>query len=469
MQQVTQPHHWAITEGDNMRTIRTVSLFLVAFSLLILSACGNETSGPAVTSYSTPTGTGYLKKSDTLWILNLEGNYTDMGRQYGALLKNELQTLYSQMDASIGYDRGSTQYLLGLLSSNMEGREKQLLAGMAQETGLLPNQHEFMNASLFFMYANIGCSAFSATGDKTDSGFTIAGRNFDNPRGVFSTILRGKSIMVIYNPRDQFTGATPHRDNPVAIMSQIGWLYGLSNLNSKGIYLEYNNATNSIAIPPLDLTDQGNPDKLVYILTHVADGLHQNLYAAFDSDTLEEVDVKLSGKAAIANMTQVADKSRVWHYERSPYENSKRINAGGATGAHGYLNPPDTDIFTNHFFYDTWRNQNLDLYTQFESKGIDSGSRTFARLKNIQDMVASSTGKITVEKMKTIMTTHLRNDGTGGPFIGWELSNPDVTHFTSVTDVANKVMHIYPNVDAMLYVDTYSVQWATIDLKGEFR
>jgi hypothetical protein len=71
--------------------------------------------------------------------------------------------------------------------------------------------------------------------------------------------------------------------------------------------------------------------------------------------------------------------------------------------------------------------------------------------------------------MKEIMTTHLLNDGSGGPFIGWELANPDVTHFTSVTDIANKVMHIYPNVDAMLYVDNNIVHWSTVDLTKEFR
>lgn len=451
-----------------MRATRTVSIFLTAAALLIFTACSNDSAAPS-SSFSTGTGTGYLRRSDTLWILNLEGSYTDMGRQYGALLKDELQTLYAQVNSAVGFGQPTTQFILSLLKANRDPREIQILDGMARETGLSPDQHEFLNASLFFIYANLGCSACSATGSQTESGFTIAGRNFDNPRGVFSSILKGKSVLVIYNPRDQFTGAPPHRDNSVAAMTQIGWIYGLTNLNSKGIYLEYNNATNSIPIPPLDMHDPANPDKLIYILSHIEDGLHQNLYAAFDSDTLEEVDARLSGKAAIATITQVADKNRVWHYERSPYEVAKKILAGGARGSHSYDNPPDMDIFTNHFFIDTWLHQNLDLYTRFETGGIDSGSRTFARLTNLQKLARQSAGRITAETMKTIMTTPLRNDGTGGPFIGWELTNPDVTHFTSVTDIAGRVMHIYPNVDAHPSFDDYRAQWAAIDLKREFR
>jgi hypothetical protein len=464
-------------KGDIMRKIKTAVLFLAAFALLALSACGGDSSGPAVSSsFSTPSGTGHLRKSDTLWILNLEGSYKDMGRQYGALLKEELQTLFTEMDAAIGFNQPGTQYLIKLLENEkvMDGRERQLLEGMSGETGLSFDQHEFLNATLFFMY-DAGCSAFSATGSQTEFGHTISGRNFDNPKGVFSTILRGKSILVIYNPKEQFTGISQHRDNSVAAMTQIGWIYGLTNLNSKGIYIEYNNGTNSIPIPPKDLTNPDNPDNLFYILRTVRDGLHQNLYAAFDGDSLEEVDAMLAGKAAIATITQIADKDNVWHYERSPYENSRKILAGEAGPNPGidakwvfyYDNPADMDIFTNHFFYKDWSKQTNNDPEKF-NREHDSGSRSIARLINIQTLAAQA-GKINPEKMKTIMTTHLLNDGTGGPFIGWELANPDVTHFTSVTDIEKKVMHIYPNVDSILYVDTHPVQWAEIDLNKEFR
>lgn len=431
---------------------RVVWFIILALASLALSSCGCDSSSPPVkASFSTPTGTGYLRKSDTLWILNLEGSYADMGRQYGALLKNELGTLFTHMDAAIGYNAPATTLTLNLVKKEMDSREMQMLTGLAMESGLDFDKLEFLNASLFFMY-DVGCSAFAATGSQTVSGFTIAGRNFDNPRPKYSQILSGNSILVIYNPKNQFTGNGAHRDNSVAVMTQIGWLYGLTNLNSKGIYLEYNNATNSI---PIDKTKIGQ----------IMNGLHQNLYASFDSDSLEDLDLKLSGPALVATMTQVADKNRVWHYERSPYEPAKKIRAGDAKGAYFYDNPPDMDIFTNHFFNDSWLHQRF-IYT---SPANDSGSRTFARLVNLQNLARQAAGKITPEKMKEIMTTRLLADGSGGPFIAWGLDNPDVTHFTSVTDIANTVMHIYPHVDAMLYPDPSALQWTAIALAGEFR
>ncbi len=436
---------------------KIVASMLIALAVLFCTSCGSDPNPSMIqTSFNTPTGTGMLRKSDTLWIINLEGSYTDMGRQYGALLKSELGTLFRQMDTALGYDRGIVQQLLGAVKMQMKSRESQLLGGMELESGLSRDKLEFLNGSLFFMYANVGCSAFAAINDQTAAGFTIAGRNFDNPRGAYSSILRGKSIVVIYNPKDQFNGSGgTHRDNSVAMMTQIGWLYGLTNLNSKGVYLEYNNATNSIPIDPATIGP---------IVATVMDGLHQNLYASLDADSLEDVDALLAGPAAVATMTQVADKHRVWHYERSPYENSKKIAAGQAFGRFSYDNPPNTDIFTNHFFNDNWAHQKF-IYTVTN----DSGSKTFARLINLQKLARQYSGRITADTMKTIMTKPLQNDGNGGPFIGWDLANPDVTHFTSVTDIANMVMHIYPNVDAMTYVDNFTASWATIDLNREFR
>ena len=229
-------------------------------------------------------------------------------------------------------------------------------------------------------------------------------------------------------------------------MTATGWLYGLTVLNSKGLYFEYNNGTNSI---PIDLTMIGT----------VMDGLHQNLYAAFDCDSLEEVHEKLSGPAAIATITQVADKDRVWHYERSPYENSRRILAGEARGAFYYDNPEKMDIFTNHFFFSDWLHQINNDPSTFNSEH-DTPSRTIARLINLQTLACQSAGRITPETMKEIMTTPLKRDGTGGTFIGWELENTDVNYFTTVTDIAGKVIHIYPYLN--------SGQWVTVDLNEEF-
>jgi hypothetical protein len=84
----------------------------MSLALLVMSACGRGTSQTPRSSFRTPTGTGYLSRSGPLRILNLQGTYSDMGRQYGALLKHELRELFDQTDAVIGFDRPETQALL---------------------------------------------------------------------------------------------------------------------------------------------------------------------------------------------------------------------------------------------------------------------------------------------------------------------------------------------------------------------
>jgi hypothetical protein len=294
-----------------MKNIRTISILLVALALLVVSACGG-TTGQTEASFTTPTGTGSVRKANTLWIVNLQGSYYDMGRQYGALLGDELRQLYADTNAVMKEDTATLQ----MLWETADHRERGFLTGVSDETGLAPLEVEALNATLFYVYSSPGCSVLSATqtqtGTATVPGTTIAGRNFDNPKNRYAEVLSGRSVLVIYNPRDQFTanGAAFHRDNSVAAMTQMGWFYGLTLLNSRGIYLEYNNGTNSI----------NSFEKVGSIM----DGLHQNLYAAFDSDTLDDVDARLSGPAAVATLTQVADRGTVRHYERSPYEPSKR-------------------------------------------------------------------------------------------------------------------------------------------------
>ncbi|HWI13057.1 MAG TPA: hypothetical protein VNT02_02340, partial [Burkholderiales bacterium] len=205
-----------------MRDARSAwKIIAIVIALAILPACGGADSVPPAASFSTATGTGNLTKSNSLWVVNLEGDYTDMGRQYGALLKSQLQALHRDIDAAVPASAtrdGTVRALMAL----RDPREKDFMRGVAEQTGLSDEQLELVNASLFFIY-NTGCSVFGATGTQTTSGTTIAGRNFDNPRATFAPILSGRSALVIYNPRNRTTGsgATLHADNAVAAMTQI--------------------------------------------------------------------------------------------------------------------------------------------------------------------------------------------------------------------------------------------------------
>jgi len=286
-------------------------------------------------SFVTDTGVGTLRKDGPLWILNLQGNYYDMGRQYGNLAKDHLLAFYRILDRDIAFNSQQVQAVLALLEPTLEDRERKLLNGMALESGLTFQQLRFVGASIYFSYAtsslSIGCTVLGATRTQTTTGHSIVGRNFDNPTPMMNQ-LAGRNAVIIYNPVSEVHGNN-HVDNQISVVTTLGWFFGASIFNARGLNFEYLNGM--LSIPAMNMS--------------VSDGLHQNLYAAFDCDIEEQVDaLYLSAKTAAATLTQVSSSTNIWHYERSPFENSMKLKAGqamdGFDKAESTSNPPETNL-----------------------------------------------------------------------------------------------------------------------------
>ena len=399
----------------------------------------------APNAFATDTGIGTLRKESALWVMNLQGSYYDMGRQYGYLAKDHLLAMFKILDDDIGFDSLSVQAALAQMEPTMDDRERLLLYGMSQESGLTFQQLRFMGSAIMFSYfpapPRFGCSVFGATRTQTTTGSTLIGRNFDNPSLTMDQ-LSGRSAVIIYNPVGEVHGNN-HVDNQVSVVTTLGWVYGASTFNARGLNFEYLNGM--ISIPNLDLT--------------IADGLHQNLFAAFDCDTEAQVDARyLNAKAAVATLTQVSDATNIWHYERSPLEISMKLLAGQANGGdYYYANPIDMDIFTNHFFLTNHIQQSFK-YTSPEN---DSESRSFQRLVNLQTLAQQYIGRVSVAALQQTMTTGFTNGGTyWDPFI---TGTADQNVYACVTDVKNMVLNIFPACERE------RASWVELDLKQEFR
>ncbi|MBI5592061.1 MAG: hypothetical protein HY881_16475 [Deltaproteobacteria bacterium] len=394
-------------------------------------------------SFVTDTGTGTIRKEGALWIMNLKGNYYDMGRQYGYLAKDHLHAMFKILDNDIDFNK--VQGILAQNEPTMDDRERLLLYGMSLESGLTFQQLRFMGLALLFSYSppsqGIGCSVFGATRTQTTTGSTLIGRDFDNPSLTMDQ-LSGRSAVIVYNPVDEVHGNN-HVDNQVSVVTTLGWVFGASTFNSRGLNFEYLNGM--ISIPSTDLT--------------ISDGLHQNLFAAFDCDTEDHVDARyLNAKVAVATLTQVSDAANIWHYERSPLENSMKLQAGQANGGnYYYANPTDMDIFTNHFFLVNHINQSF----KYTSPTNDSESRSFQRLVNVQNLAQQVIGRVSVAALQQIMTTDFTNGGSyWDPFI---TGTADQNVYTCITDVKNKTLKIYPSCERE------RASWVELDLNKEFR
>ena len=189
----------------------------------------------------------------------------------------------------------------------------------------------------------------------------------------------------------------------------------------------------------------------------------QNFYLALDSDTLEEVDTEMtSSSAAVACIVQVADENRAWHYERTPYQVSRKVQSASASGDCEqssycyYANPSDTDIFTNFFYLHDW-----DKQIGFElNLAKDSDSQAVRRLYNMQNLAQTYSNNNDVNAVKTIMTTPL---DSGGPFLDGSIEGAeDYTFFSSVVDIKNKILHVNSQTN-----DSPS-QWTSINLNRYF-
>jgi len=166
----------------------------------------------------------------------------------------------------------------------------------------------------------------------------------------------------------------------------------------------------------------------------------------------------LNAKAAVGTLTQVSDATNIWHYERSPLENSMKLLAGQANGGdYYYANPTDMDIFTNHFFLTNHIQQSF----KYTSPANDSASRSFQRLVNVQTLAQQYIGRVNTAALQQIMTTNFTDGGTfWNPFI---TGTADQNVYACVTDVKNMVLNIFPSCERE------RASWVELNLKQEFR
>jgi|GEM_PF-6709672 len=396
---------------------------------------------PPTNSYEADTGTGTLRKAGALWIMNLQGDYYDMGQQYGYLVKDQLLAKYAILDKDIGFTNQSVQATMAQMEVIMDDRERLLLYGMSQETGLTFQQLHFIGINVLFSYFP-SCSVFGATRTQTTTGNTIIGRDYDNPTEGMNQFA-GASAVIVYNPVGE-THGNNHADNQVSVATSLGWFFGATIMNAKGLNFEMLNGMCSVT--NLDLT--------------IADALHQNLYAAFDCDTEAQVDARyLNAKVALANLTQVSDATNIWHYERSPLENSMKLLAGQANGGdYYYANLTNEDLFTNYFFLTNHVGQSF----RYTSPANDSAARMFQRMVNLQTLAQQHVGSISVAVMKQIMTTSFINNG--GTYLDpLTPGTVDQNVFVCITDVKNRIINIFPACERE------RASWVELDLNQEFR
>lgn len=216
---------------------KIVLMLAAAFLCLGLASCGEET---VESQYQ-----GKLYKAGKIDVIVLRGTYKEMGRQYGTLLREELNGNYEGIVEGLRDIDGLTLEDLreygDAVYGNYPQKYKEIINGLAESSGLGLEKAKVLNMQEIYVSAALvdwaqsqaaQCSGMAAWGPYTSGGPLVFGRNYD--LGFFNAEY---ATLVVYNPTDG--------SFPVASFTFAGCIYVTSGMNSRGVFLELNNGSSS--------------------------------------------------------------------------------------------------------------------------------------------------------------------------------------------------------------------------------
>lgn len=311
-------------------------------------------------------------------VLSLNGDWRQMGRQYGALMKTPMGEFYDLAVARLASSRGLTTEKLRQLGQYLYDKQflyaRQLIDGMAETSGM-PNEKQRIVAAL--MGGLFGCSSMDAWGDYTGAGPLVVGRNWDTARGPFDGYSKFLTA-VVFNP--------PSPQNSVADINYVGSISMQTGMNSKGIFLDLQDGTSS---DPLRYADRMPAEFRLFSFL-------------LDSSTPSQLDASLRMvspsmgliiNAAMANRLASLDTASV--YEWATYGVKARTGTGLLASSNYFIDPEWTDL-----------------------PAIDNGlggGFSKERLANLLARGAQYKGRIDATRMMQIFDTTVPNGGPTFP------------------------------------------------------
>lgn len=259
---------------------------------------------------------GQLYKQDAVHLIVLNGSHYEMGRQYGHLLKEQIQWHLGELENDFLVNPGGNNPVdrpAPLLSHEelkakfMPGyyraqpySQKQMLKGAAETAGLTLEQMVFMDHMLqaVIMAAGIsGCTSAAVWGGASKDGRLYTGRNHDFGK-AWRDRLGQIGVIRVTNP----TGS----EISVAAATRAGQVNtAIDLMNSKGLYIEFNNA------------DNVRPTSLPTNMRAIDD---QSYSLVADYQSVAELNVVVPNlKSSDALLMLAADPTEARYFELSPY------------------------------------------------------------------------------------------------------------------------------------------------------
>ena len=349
-------------------------------------------------------------------VVVLSGTFRDMGRQYGALLGDQISQLYEEGINKPFIQTGmfSTMEVNAFVKQMYQGlpkRQKELLLGMAEGSGL--PQEKVLCASepvgiillvrKKFNGSNTGaCSSVAVWGKRTVDGQTFTARNYDFP-SLFRGLAQRFLTIVVYKPTDG--------SNAVAGVGLAGMISFIDAMNDKGLYFQNNNAADSAGL-------------VLYPTRTEATTQLSNIL--FDADSKEEYNLLLnSQRISYPTIVMLADGKSASYYELAPWDLKERKDGGEQAIA-----------AANQFLLPEWGMLNLPSPSDWYST---------LRQSNMLTLATSSRAKVDEKYMMSILDVQLFNKdwslGKGAAVIDKNPHEDEVTVWQVVTAPAKKRLY----------------------------
>jgi len=360
---------------------------------------------------------GKRYRFDKIDVLELHGNYREMGRQYGMLMKDELREFYhlsveKHLLKHEGFNYQEIRDIAADLFDTYPQRFKEIIYGIAETSGMDVNKLIILDQILAISYVsstynNMGCSSIATWGDYTSGGPLVFGRNFD-----YVDYFRnfGEYLVVaVFNPTD---GSIP-----TATIGYDGQIGVLNALNKAGLFLENNEA----------IVSGGNIFYANRTHTFILE-----LAALFSSYSIDTLDALINAyRTNCSLIINIADENSAYSYEAPPFDTKRRSP-----------DHPGLLVATNHFVEPSWGM----LEPLHDTPGF-----SVRRRKNLLALAERYKGEFNPKKMMEILDISIKDGG---------VTIPGGTIYQIV--VIPKELKLWLKIPALQ-------NWTEIDLKPLFK
>lgn len=308
-------------------------------------------------------------------IVDLNGSWREMGRQYGALLFTELKDMYenaicNELFKKRTINSETARIAAEKLYANYPFRFKQFFLGMAETSSLSLEQLQLVNAIEVIAFSadmQPGCTGIAVWGDYAAEGL-VYGRNYDYY--AWMKDFAKDIVVAAFHPTDGSLAT--------ATIGFAGEIYAVNGMNEKGIFLELNNGMPSGGPLWFDNREPSIVKLFEFLL---------------DCETLDDMETMFqTTKSNFAYIIGVTDGQVARCYEWPTFGVKRRESH----------TRPGLTVLTNHFTEPSWglpRPEDASFWN------------TRSRRTNLLALAKHFKGVIDVNIMKDIMDTKLEKLG----------------------------------------------------------